>query len=598
MKAFSTYVKGLYRYSKSKFILNLVFLILNGLTSGIGIVILIPLLSLAGITGQSSLDFPFLDDVLHLLKAFSPSVQLIFILLAYMALIILHAVINRKVSILNTEIIQGYTKHLRVSLYEKLIRAEWTCFIGKKRSDITNAFTNEITRVASGTIFFLKIISQSIVAIFQLYVAFMLSVPLTVFVLLCGALIIKYMNRTFRESKKLGRSLRRVNQELMSRITEQLNGIKEAKSYGIEDAQLENFTETTEKTRRNLIDFTRLQSESTMFYSIGAAVAISLLFFVSVVYLQIQPTALLVIIYVFAKLWPSFSSFQNNLQNVISMMPAYTGLKDLMDDLARHEETIGPVADGANTIPSDATIRFENVGFCYDHTEGFGLSGLDFEIKAKKMTALVGRSGAGKSTIVDMLLGLLRPTEGHITVGGKAIDETTMAQWRKRIGYVPQDPFLFNGTIKENLLRFTPGASDREIDAALEMSAAVGFVQKLSQGVDTVIGDNGVRLSGGERQRIVLARALLRKPEILVLDEATSALDSENEYRIQQAIESLSGKLTVLIIAHRLSTIKNADTIIVIDAGKIVEQGSYRMLTEEKNGFFKNVLDVEKNTIE
>ena len=193
----------------------------------------------------------------------------------------------------------------------------------------------------------------------------------------------------------------------------------------------------------------------------------------------------------------------------------------------------------------------------------------------------------------EMLLGLLRPDSGEISVDNVCIDEERVKEWRKCIGYVPQDTFLLNNSIKENLLRFNPAAKEAEIEEALELAAAKEFVDKLPKGIDTVIGDRGVRLSGGERQRIILARALLRKPLLLVLDEATSSLDNENEHKIQKAIENLRGQTTIVVIAHRLSTIKGADNVIVVENGEILESGPYLELETKENGYLKRMLEIK-----
>lgn len=175
------------------------------------------------------------------------------------------------------------------------------------------------------------------------------------------------------------------------------------------------------------------------------------------------------------------------------------------------------------------------------------------------MTAIVGKSGAGKSTLIDLLMGLLQPEKGQVLLDGIPLNGDNVNAWRRALSYVPQEPFLFNVSIRENLLLVEPRANEKQLWEALEFAAAAEFVKKLPQGLDTHIGDRGVRLSGGERQRLVLARAILRKPEILILDEATSALDTENEAKIQEALEQLKGTTTIIVIAHRLSTIRNAD---------------------------------------
>jgi ATP-binding cassette subfamily C protein len=215
---------------------------------------------------------------------------------------------------------------------------------------------------------------------------------------------------------------------------------------------------------------------------------------------------------------------------------------------------------------------------------------LNLTIRSGKTTAIVGSSGAGKSTLADLMMGLIEPHHGQILIDGLPLRPERFYAWRSRIGYVAQDTFLFNDTVRANLLWVHPGASDDELTTALRMAAAEGFVLKLPEGKETVLGDRGVRLSGGERQRLALARALLRKPTLLLLDEATSNLDAENERRIQDAIDSLSGgDITIVVIAHRLSTIRKADVIYLLDNGRIVERGDWEQLMLKENGRFRDL---------
>lgn len=231
-------------------------------------------------------------------------------------------------------------------------------------------------------------------------------------------------------------------------------------------------------------------------------------------------------------------------------------------------------------------MEFRDVSFYYDSTRAnYAVEEANFFLPAGTTTAFVGVSGSGKSTLVDLLMGLITPKRGYILIDGEPLLEN-LRPWRNSIGYVPQDAFLFNASIRENLLWACPDASEEGMWEALRLAAVYSFVISLPDGLDTVVGDRGVRLSGGERQRIVLARALLRKPSVLILDEATSSLDSENEKRIQQAIESLQGKLTIVIIAHRISTIRNADRILVLEQGRVVEQGNYQSLMKNRDSRF------------
>jgi len=567
-------------------------MILSGVTSGIGIVMLIPLLDLIGISNGDSSSFTFLNGFKDILNNMPKNIQLITVLLIYVILIAIQTLINRKMEIMNTELTNGYQKYCRTRLYDATVKANWSILVEKKKSEITNSFTLEINKVSSGCLFFLRIISQAILATIQVYIAFLLSYQLSLFVIACGITLYVIVNPIIKSSKKLGNDLQKVNKKLISQITEQLDGIKEVKSYGIESQQINQFEQTTEEVKRNFIDFVKLRAKPQLFYQIGAAIIISIFFYFSIIDFQIAPSSVLVILFVFSRLWPLFSSFQSNLQHILITIPSFNSYNSLLEDLLNNEEENESLNGNYKKIDFVNSIEFSDVCFKYPGKSSFRLENINFSIESKKMTAIVGKSGSGKSTIADLLMGFISPESGKITVDGSQLDSGLKSYWRKRIGYVSQTPFLFSSTVKDNLLRFNPQSSEEEIMNALELSAAKDFVLKLPKGIDTFIGDGGIKLSGGERQRIVLARALLRKPDLLILDEATSSLDQENEYRIQKSLERIYGKLTIVVIAHRLSTIKNADNIIVIDDGKIIETGKYDQLKQLKNGTFKKMLEI------
>ena len=203
-------------------------------------------------------------------------------------------------------------------------------------------------------------------------------------------------------------------------------------------------------------------------------------------------------------------------------------------------------------------MRLDHVSFRYDPAAAFALEDVSLRLAGGTTTAIVGPSGAGKSTVADLVLGLLAPASGAVLIDDQALDANHMAAWRAQIGYVAQDAFLFHDTIRANLRWACPDASDADLDRALHLAAADGFVAALPHGADTIIGDRGMTLSGGERQRLALARALLRNPSLLILDEPTSALDAENEQRIWQAIFDLNQKTTILIITHQLKNVQRA----------------------------------------
>ena len=271
------------------------------------------------------------------------------------------------------------------------------------------------------------------------------------------------------------------------------------------------------------------------------------------------------------------------------MLPSFAAAEQLKAQfVAAQEATPSPTFE---RLAVSRDIRFDNVSFRYPAVESREvLASVSLQILARKMTAICGHSGAGKSTLADLLLGLLNPATGSVLVDGSPLQGERIHPWRASVGYVPQETFLFHESIRANLLWARPEATEAELATALRASAAEEFVSRLPQGLETVVGDRGVRLSGGERQRLALARALLRQPTLLVLDEATSALDTVNEQLIQQAIERLHGELTIVIIAHRLSTVQNADQVIVLEQGRVVESGAPIELARREGGAFRKLM--------
>ena len=232
-------------------------------------------------------------------------------------------------------------------------------------------------------------------------------------------------------------------------------------------------------------------------------------------------------------------------------------------------------------------ITFKNVSFNYDATNSKAIKNLDLDIKGNAMSALVGHSGAGKSTIINLLPRFYDPQEGRIIIDNQEISKVSLNSLRKNISLVSQDVILFDDTIRNNVAYAKFDATDEEISKACRFAAAEEFIQNLPQKYDTLIGENGIRLSGGQKQRLSIARAILKKSPIILLDEATSSLDTESEEVVQSAIKNLTKNKTTLVIAHRLSTVESAHKIIVMDNGKIVEVGNHIDLINRKGFYYK-----------
>jgi len=228
---------------------------------------------------------------------------------------------------------------------------------------------------------------------------------------------------------------------------------------------------------------------------------------------------------------------------------------------------------------------FDHISFRYKGSDTHSLSDFSLEVQPGETIAVVGPSGAGKSTLLNLLIGFIRPSSGHILLDGVDMDSLDLRTYRRALSVVPQETVLFDGTIRENILYGVHNVSEDQLNQALEDANVVEFVSLLPDGLETLIGERGARLSGGQKQRIAIARALIRNPRVLILDEATSALDTRSERLIQEALGRLMQGRTTFVVAHRLSTIRNADRIIVLDKGRIVEVGSHAELVE-RNGMY------------
>jgi len=282
---------------------------------------------------------------------------------------------------------------------------------------------------------------------------------------------------------------------------------------------------------------------------------------------------------------------QGNI-SISTFLPSYEQLLSLRKEAGKVEEI-----EGQRIFTNlECGVELKNIDFTYPGREQT-LSNLNITIRRGQITALVGESGSGKSTVTDLVLGLQIPERGEVLIDGVPLGDWKQNSFRERIGYVPQEPLLFNASIRDNLLWSFKQATEADLWTALRLANAEDFVRELPQGIDTFVGDRGVRLSGGQRQRIALARALLRKPVLLILDEATSSLDSESEQLIQQSIEQIAEGTTILIVAHRLSTVAKADHVYVLQQGRVVEEGSFKVLSSMP-GTILNTMIAAQQTIQ
>jgi ATP-binding cassette, subfamily C, bacterial len=565
-----------------KVLLGLALVLGVALMEWLGLLLLIPLLVLVGLepAGTASRLADLAQDGFARI-GLAPSLAAV--LGCYVATVALRAGLQRWQALAVTDLESGFVRSLRRRLFHAVLHTRWAFFTGKRSSDLLHTLTNQVSRVGHATDHLLPLTAQSIVIMVYLLFAVAVSPAMTALVVTAGLGLLLVLRPQSRRAFSTGDRLTAATGRLYGGVMEQLSGLKTTRSYRAEertaaffDALQQDVVATEMATQRN---FARVR----LGFDVGAVLVLSLMLWVSVEVLALSVAEVLLLIYLFGRVVPRLAGIQQSHQYFINALPAF---RDVMRVIEECEAECEPGRrEPGRSITLKERVQLRQVSFRYRPEGRPVIDRLDLTIPAHRTTAIVGPSGAGKTTIADLVLGLITPESGQVVVDGVPLGPSTLRAWRDQIGYVAQDNFLFHDTIRANLLWARPDATESELRTALGQASAESFVNQLPLGLDTMVGDRGVLLAGGERQRLALARALLRRPALLILDEATSSLDSENERHIQHALGHLHGSVTILVIAHRLATIRDADVVHVLEAGRIVESGSWADLTRTGGRF-------------
>lgn len=532
----------------------------------------------------------YLDYTITTSKEASPENALLIMIALVISTFLLKNIFNYLAVYNVTFLRNGTLRDLRIALYKKVIHLPLGFYSEKRRGDVMVRLTNDVGEVQFSFLSILEIIfKEPLTIIFTLGFMFYISTKLTIFVLIfipiSGVLI-----------SSLGKSLKRksgkVQQEsgvFLSILDETLSGLKVIKSYNSEDNFKNKFTDSANKLYRytnSLLNRNNIASPLSEF--LGIVVIATLLWFGGKMVFEGVIVGSEFIAYMglaYGILTPAKAISKANYTLKSSMAAA-----DRVLEILEQENTITSKENAFIKKSFEDKISISKINFAYQEEKV--LKNFSLDIPKGKMVALVGQSGSGKSTIANLLTRFYDIQDGDINIDGVSIKDWDIHALRGLMGLVTQDSILFNDSVKNNILIGKPDATDEEIIEALKIANAYEFVKNLPNGIETNIGDAGGKLSGGQKQRLSIARAVLKNPPIMILDEATSALDTESEKLVQVALENMMQNRTSIVIAHRLSTIQKADTIIVMQKGQIVEQGSHIELLA-KNGTYANLVNLQ-----
>ncbi len=487
----------------------------------------------------------------------------------------------------------GIVKDLRMQLYSKIVSLPIGFFSAERRGDIIARMSGDVQEVETSITGSIEmLIKNPILITFYMGTLFFISWKLTLFVLVFAPVMLLIMSAIGRRLKAASTEAQSLWSDTMSQVDETLGGLRVIKAFLAERLMTRRFDTVTDAMRRkNNHVWIRQASAHPVSEFLGTVMISIVMWFGGTLILGHHaiidaPTFIFYMVMLYSVIQPikDFSKAAYGIPKGLASMERIDRILQAGNDLREPEHPVR--VDGLKEA-----LRFEHVGFRYENGKQV-LRDIDLTIEKGKTIAIVGASGAGKSTLVDLIPRFWDPSEGRITLDGTPLTDISKESLRSLIGYVNQEPILFNDTIFGNIAFGKPGATREEVEQAARIANAHDFILEKEEGYDTNIGDRGVKLSGGQRQRLSIARAILKNPPLLILDEATASLDTESERAVQDALDRLMSGRTTIAIAHRLSTIRHADEIIVLDEGRIVERGRHEELLA-KGGYYRKLNDMQ-----
>jgi ATP-binding cassette, subfamily C, bacterial len=552
---------------------------LLSLAEGVSIAMVFPLIALLGSGAGTAAAGPRTKLLFHLLATthLPQSAWLPALLLVALISVGMLTQLNSLLTSLSFNVVLPLRAFLAARIYEASLHADWTFLTRRRSSDLTHLLTSEVTRVQVMAAALLALLSSGMVGLLMLGLAFYLAPPLTLLVLVCFGLLIPRQKKAAREIHRSGLEVSARGRQVFESSAERLQNLKVVKAFGAQDVELKLFAQRYDSVVREMMDNYWRATASSRHFQLGSLGLLCGLILLGLFGLHMPGATMLIFLFAFVRATPRLNTVQTKANELVADLPAYTEIETFLRECAEHSE-----ADDAHSVAPTLkqSLRLHGVRFAYAADAPLALDGVDLELAAGEMTAIAGLSGAGKSTIADLVMGLLTPQAGSIAADGIEITRANARSWRRQIGYVSQDTLLFHDSIRANLLWARPNATDAQLSDAID-AASAQFVYGLVQGLDTPVGDRGMMLSHGQRQRIALARAFLLEPQLLILDEATNSLDLENEENILRTVRENKRRITTLLISHRPSAVSAADMVYLLESGRIKRSGTWDAVREQ-----------------
>ncbi len=537
-------------------------MLLGGLVEGLSLALLVPLLAL--ITGSSGGQLQaWADGVFAMAGAEGQLVRLGLIVLAFVAAMTLRAAVllvrDRAITALQAR----YVEHRRLELLSAVAGARWRDVAKLRHARVTSALTTEITRISMASQCVLQIAVAVVMVAAQL--ALTLAIAWGVGLLAIALLIVGAVVSAgrMRIAEGYGEKIRYSGQQMAHTAGQLLGGLKQAAAENRQRSFVADYRQVGAEMVDAQIKYRRRVTGFSFVVSVATAAAAGLVL-IGGTWAGTDGAALIAAILILSRMTGPAVGLQRDFEMLASTMPAHRMIDEMVREL---EHEARPATDDAS--PPAGEIVFDRVSYRHE-TDGGGVDGISLSIAPGETVGVAGTSGAGKTTLIDLMVGLLAPQEGQVSVGGVKLDDAAARRWRERVAYAGQDAYLTNDTIRHNLLPEDGTVDEVALWEVLELAAVADTIRAMPAGLDTMLAERGSRLSGGERQRITIARALLRRPALLVLDEATNAIDVATERRILGALVGRDPAMSIIIVAHRSETLEHCTRILTLEQGRLI----------------------------